>query len=216
MSSADASVPWQAFATVERPTKSDRTRARILDAAAAVFAEQGYGARLSDIAERAAIKTGSLYYHFESREELVAEILHRGIETSWLQVRAAVDSLPQSAPPIKRLETAIRAHTLSVLAISDYAAAQARIHGQVPPLLAEAHRRDQRDYGEYWNRLFEAAEAAGELAPNTDLFVARMLAFGAMNWTAEWFRPGAGRDPAIVAEQMAAIFVGGVRGNRTA
>ena len=35
---------------VVRETKSARTRRRILDAAAEVFSEQGYGARLSDIA----------------------------------------------------------------------------------------------------------------------------------------------------------------------
>jgi AcrR family transcriptional regulator len=41
---------------------------KILDAAAEVFSEQGYAARLSDIAERAGMKAGSLYYHFDSRE----------------------------------------------------------------------------------------------------------------------------------------------------
>jgi AcrR family transcriptional regulator len=71
-------------------TKSARTRRRILDAAAEVFSEQGYGARLSDIADRAAMKTGSLYYHFDSREDLVAEVLALGIDGSWDQVASAL------------------------------------------------------------------------------------------------------------------------------
>jgi AcrR family transcriptional regulator len=67
----------------DRGDQVARTRRRILDAAAEVFSEQGYGARLSDIAERAGMKTGSLYYHFDSREDLVAEVLRLGIDGAW-------------------------------------------------------------------------------------------------------------------------------------
>ena len=75
---------------------------------------------------------------------------------------------------------------MSILEISSYASARARIVGQVPPSVAKAHQRDQRAYGAYWNDLFESAHAHGDIAPGVDLFVVRMLAFGAMNWIAEW------------------------------
>ncbi len=192
------------------PSKSQRTRARILDAAAAVFREQGYAARLSDIAERAGIQTGSLYYHFSSREELVAEILRLGIENAWDHVRAAVDALPPDAAPLDRLAVAIRAHTMAVLELSDYASAQTRIVGQVPPALASAHRREQRAYGEYWNDLLEAARDAGDLAADVDLFMARMLAFGAMNWTAEWSAVRSRAEPAMIADQAVAVLLEGL------
>src|SRR5678816_4156304 len=92
-------------------TKSERTRQRILDAAARVFREQGYAnARLADIAELADMQTGSLYYHFDGREDLVAEILRLGVKTAWSHVRAAVDALPPSATPLDRLAAAVRAH----------------------------------------------------------------------------------------------------------
>src|SRR3954453_12851039 len=149
----------------ERGTKSERTRQRILDAAAKVFREQGYAARLSDIAELADMQAGSLYYHFDGREDLVAEILRLGIETSWSHVRDAVDAVPADASPGERLAVAIRAHTLSVLEISDYASAQARIVGQVPPDVRAGHMADQRAYGAYWNELISAAVKSGELRP---------------------------------------------------
>ncbi|MCO4835830.1 MAG: helix-turn-helix transcriptional regulator, partial [Acidimicrobiaceae bacterium] len=112
----------------KRPTKSARTRKRILDAAAAEFRQAGYNARLVDIAERAGIQAGSLYYHFASREELVAEILQLGLATAFAQVRQAVEELDGSdieSDSRRRLETAIRAHTMAVLEQSDYASAQA-------------------------------------------------------------------------------------------
>lgn len=191
-------------------TKSARTRGRILDAAAVVFREQGYAhARLSDIADRAGIQTGSLYYHFESREALVAEILHLGIATAWQQVRDAVDALPATSTHVARLDAALRAHTLAVLEISAYASAQARIVGQVPADVRDVHAVELRAYGEYWSGLFEAARAAGQLRDELDLFTTRMLVLGALNWTAEWFDPQRA-DAATVAAEAAALVLHGI------
>lgn len=195
----------------ERQTKSERTRQRILDAAAKVFREQGYAnARLSDIAEGAGIQTGSLYYHFDGREDLVAEILHLGIERAWDHVRAAVDALPADATPIDRLRTAIRAHTTAVLEISDYSSAQARIVGQVPPDVLQGHMADQRAFGAYWNELIVAAQRAGQLRADVDPFVTRMLILGALNWTAEWYQPDRGRSAESVADHAVAITLEGL------
>lgn len=200
---------------MEQPlTKSARTRQRILDAAAVVFSEQGYAnARLSDIAERACMRTGSLYYHFDSREALVDEILRLGIETAWQQVREAVDALPDASPR-DRLAAAVRAQVTAVLGISTYASAQARIVGQVPPDVAERHMAHQREYGAYWNELFEAAAAAGDIEGDTNLLVVRMLAFGAMNWTAEWFRPSAKVTVEEVADHAVTMILDGVAPRR--
>ena len=193
---------------VAQETKSVRTRRRILNAAAEVFSEQGYAARLSDIADRAGMKAGSLYYHFDSREDLVAEVLRLGIDGSWDQVAAAVGRLPSTVTPLDRLATAIRAHTMSIVGRSAYATAQARIVGSLPPDLARAHRKDQRAYGDYWRDLFGAAQ--GQIRGDIDVFVAQMLAFGAMNWTSEWFRADRSMTPERLADQAVLLFLHGV------
>ncbi len=195
---------------VARETKSTRTRRRILDAAAEVFSEQGYAARLSDIADRAGMKAGSLYYHFDSREDLVAEVLRLGIEGSWDQVATAVGRLPSTATALQRLEAAVRAHTMSIVGHSAYTSAQARIVGSLPANLAQAHRKDQRAYGNYWRDLFEAAQRVGKVNGGIDVFVAQMLAFGAMNWTSEWYREGRGLTPEQLADQAVLLFFNGI------
>ena len=196
-----------------RPTKSELTRQRILDAAAKVFRSEGYsGARLSDIAAAAGIQTGSLYYHFASREALVEEVLRLGIAVAWAHVREAVEALPPEAGPLPRVRAAIRAHTEVQLEISDYSSAHARIIGQVP---AEVRRRnlvDQTAYGEYWDGLLRAAMASGDLRDDLDPYVVRMLMLGALNWTSEWYRPRAGRSAELVAEQALALVLEGLRG----
>jgi TetR/AcrR family transcriptional regulator len=61
-------------------TKGERTAARILDAAEVLFAEQGFaGATLRDVADRAGLRTPSLYNHFEGKESLYAAVLQRSL-----------------------------------------------------------------------------------------------------------------------------------------
>ncbi len=192
-------------------TKSERTRQRILDAAAAVFRQHGYAnARLVDIAERAGMQAGSLYYHFDSREAIVDEILRLGIRTAWDHVRQAVDQLGDEAGAVDRLTAAVRAHTMAVLEIGDYASAQTKIIGQVPPEVAQAHYDDQRDYGDYWHGLLQAVQAEGRMRDGIDLFDARMLAFGAMNWTSEWFDLDRSHSAARIADQAVLMVIGGL------
>jgi len=57
----------------KKPTKSDRTRAQILDAARQLFAEHGYdGASIRDIAARASIDPAMVIRYFHTKDELFA------------------------------------------------------------------------------------------------------------------------------------------------
>lgn len=54
----------------------DEIRAALIDAAAQVFAEEGYsGARVQSIAERAGLTTGAMYNRFTGKSELLLEAL---------------------------------------------------------------------------------------------------------------------------------------------
>lgn len=65
----------------EQPALSadyDPIRARLLDAAAVVFAEEGFdGARVATIADRADLTTGAIYNRFAGKTELLVEALVR-------------------------------------------------------------------------------------------------------------------------------------------
>src|SRR5262249_55525242 len=71
--------------------KSKKSRDAILRSAAALFRQQEYSATtLRQIAGLAKTKAGSIYYHFDSKEEIVAEILERGLQHVVDSVKAAV------------------------------------------------------------------------------------------------------------------------------
>lgn len=190
--------------------KSARTRQRILDSAARVFRQEGNMARLADIATAAGMQTGSLYYHFTGRDDLIEEVLRLGVEGSWTHVRQEIDALDPSATPAQRLETAIRAHAGAILQLSDYCAANSRIFSVAAPEVRERHYHLQQEYGDFFHQLIIDAVASGELRSGTDPKVVRMLLFGAMNWMADWYRPDAGRSPEQVIEELVTMVFHGL------
>ncbi|TDD71507.1 TetR/AcrR family transcriptional regulator [Actinomadura darangshiensis] len=83
----------------------------ILKAAIAVMSEQGYhGTSVRDIAGRAGLSPGALYYHFESKQELLATIMERGIGELLRRTRAALDAAGDE--PAARLRAIVSTHVL--------------------------------------------------------------------------------------------------------
>jgi AcrR family transcriptional regulator len=190
-------------------TKSKRTRQRILDAAARIFREKGYAAtRLSDIAAVADTRAGSLYYHFDSKEQLLNEVLERGHGNVAGTVRARVEALGPNARYQDRLRTAIRAHLESVFQRAHYAAADIHLHEQIPQAVRRRHIRKHRAYAAYWQDLLAGAQAAGAIRKDVDVSMARLNLFGMMNWSIEWYRPRRLGIEEVAANMFRTFFEG--------
>jgi len=74
------------------PRRRDEVRAlfrnAILDAAEAVFAERGFhGARIQDIAERARTAVGTVYNHFEDKDDVLGALLDQRSEEMGAQLQ---------------------------------------------------------------------------------------------------------------------------------
>lgn len=191
--------------------KSDQTRQRILDAAASTLANRGYaGTSIKAIADSIDMKDASLYYHFESKDELVLEVLRLGTTLAEDAVTKAVNSLGKDPDPVEALRTAIVAHASAVLGMGDYPRANVRNFGQLPPEIADAHMGLQRRYGDVWRNLLQAAMASGRIRQDLDASAARMLILGALNWAPEWYKPDGDLPPGSVGEQMACMVLEGL------
>ncbi|WP_375772072.1 TetR/AcrR family transcriptional regulator [Archangium gephyra] len=68
----------------------EATGEAIRAAAEEVLGEQGFGARMEDIAERAGVSVGTLYNHFEDRNALLLELIRVRREALLAQVDAVV------------------------------------------------------------------------------------------------------------------------------
>ncbi|HTQ41762.1 MAG TPA: TetR/AcrR family transcriptional regulator [Polyangiaceae bacterium] len=79
-------------ATSRQPSRRDEARAlfrnAILDSAEAVFAQRGFhGARIQDIAARARTAVGTVYNHFEDKDDVLHALLEERTEQMLEQLR---------------------------------------------------------------------------------------------------------------------------------
>ena len=93
------------------PDDSDRSpREQILDAAAALFVDQGFSATSTRaIADSVGMRQASLYYHFAGKDEILLELLRISVRPS-LEIARSLEGLA-AAPALYALAAA-DAHTL--------------------------------------------------------------------------------------------------------
>jgi AcrR family transcriptional regulator len=91
-----------------RRSKGERTAARILDAAEALFAERGFdGTSLRAIARDAGIQEPSLYNHFESKRQLYASVLDRALTPMEVAMRDPIAASPDAGAELAGVMTDI-------------------------------------------------------------------------------------------------------------
>lgn len=171
-------------------TKAARTRQRIMDVTARLVGQRGYvGTRLSAVASEAGLQAAAIYYHFASREELIEAVIREGTTQVHTHVRRAMAELPPDTDPLDRIAVAVAAHLRVTLGMSDYTIAAVRNSRQLPDSMRESVRVDEEQYSILWRDLMNDAHAAGRIRHDADVYLTRMLIFGALNWAAEWWRP---------------------------
>lgn len=167
-------------------------RDRVLDAAAARFVTQGYDATtLRQIAADVGIKAGSIYHHFDSKDELFTAVLQQGIDVMAAAFDDTADRVADS-PSSERLAAHVRAHLGALLEHGPYTTnhvtafftAPADVRDEIVPVRDAYERR--------WSHLLRELQAAGDIDAAVDIGLTRLILFGAMNATVEWFDPAVG------------------------
>jgi TetR/AcrR family transcriptional regulator, cholesterol catabolism regulator len=197
---------YEAASANTAESKSAQTRRRILDAAAHVLSAKGYaGLRLNDVAAYAELQAPAIYYYYQSRDDLIEEVMWAGIADMREHVSAVLDGLPPGASALDRLLVAVEAHLRHELETSDYTTAAIRNAGQVPPKIRKRQILEEERYGEVWRRLVNDLARSGELRADLDLYLAQMLVLGALNWAVEWWDPRRGSLDTVVANAQSFV-----------
>jgi len=91
---------------------------RILDAAAQVFAEEGFaGARVDEIARRAGVNKAMLYYHIGDKTHLYQTVLERNFDRVLEAIRTAA---ARSSDPCQQLELIIDAFARTIATMPEH------------------------------------------------------------------------------------------------
>nr|HET7858863.1 TetR/AcrR family transcriptional regulator [Caldimonas sp.] len=184
-------------------------RAQILAVAARQFSERGYATTtLRTIADAAGIKAGSIYYHFQGKDEIAAGVLDAGIEAISEAVRARLDALPARADARTRLAAAVTGHLWGMLHHGEFTAAHIRIYRYVSDAARRRHEPVRVAYTSLWDGLLGGAAAAGGLRRDVPVKLVRQFLIGALNWPVDWYDAGRGNFDEFAAQMTAMVCDG--------
>jgi len=184
------------------------TRREVLDIAAALFSQRGYRATsLGLVAKELGVSRQALYYHFMSKDEILAA-LYEELMTK-LEV-AVMDVLAEGEGGDVPFERLIGAHTEVTLANADLMALLVYERPELARLkwLRPAARR--RDYAGLFIPAYEAGARRGELLA-MDPWAAVNTVLSAINGVVLFHHGESGRTtPDAVREQLHALLATGI------
>jgi AcrR family transcriptional regulator len=143
------------------------TRERLLRAAQELIEEGGYAAAsVAAIAERTGVAAGTLYRHFQSKEDLFVEVFRAVCSGEERAMRSAAASMPREASAADRLEEVLAA--FAERALRNPRLAWALIAEPVDPLVDAERLAYRSRYAGVIAEQLRAGIAAGEL-PEQDV-----------------------------------------------
>jgi TetR/AcrR family transcriptional regulator, cholesterol catabolism regulator len=181
-------------------------RRELIRCAAKLFRRKGFHATSTrDIAAAVGMQSGSPFYHFKSKGALLYAVMEEGMRFAIEKQQQALQQSPTDSPGC--LRTLIRNHFDVLLGPeSDFIPVMLYEARSITPrqrtMLAELQSR----YEAPWTPVLEALHAGGQL--RADVKLARLLMFGALNWSAQWYdrRKGASLDELTQAAMK--LFIG--------
>jgi AcrR family transcriptional regulator len=181
-------------------TQEEKTRrAELIAAASRLFKEQGYErTTVRDLAQAVGMQSGSLFYHFRTKEEMLVAVMAAGIGELTDRLE---DALAEAKTPLDRLKTLFRVHLQTLLG-DDKGALSVLLYEW--PSLSDKARAEliklRNGYEKDWQDVLDEAATAGLVHKDTRLL--RKLLLGGLHWTIQWYKPDGGKTPSELADAM--------------
>ena len=183
-------------------------RANIVELAAQLFAEKGVAATtVRDIGDSAGILSGSLYYHFSSKEAIVQEIVrpyltglvesYQGVLSSTTEPRARLEGLISAS-----FEAIDKHRHACEIYQNDYKYLQT-LQGlsDLEPLTAKVQS--------VWTTTIRQGVKSGVFRKDVDPKLFYRFARDAIWFTVRWYQPGRGEDAAALTGACTTILLDG-------
>lgn len=197
-----------------RTTASGRDKRRnreVLDAAARVFHERGYGdASVQDVADELGILKGSLYYYIRTKEDLLYWLLqevHEEVELILEEIRAVdgLDPLPRLALYIRRQ---VEHNAANLMRISVYYHDAEQLSDE---RFADITAR-RKPHERFVIGLIAEAQSRGEVPASADARVLANCVFGTIIWIYRWYRENGRLRRDQLVDVCVGYAMGGLKG----
>lgn len=187
------------------PTEETNRRAAIIRGAGRLFRDKGYAATtIRDIAGAVGMRSGSPFYHFKTKHDMLQAVVQEGMEAMHLAVENAANAgLPLRA----KFEAMVGAHLQALLDEEGRDVAATLLHESRhldPTALREVVARRDR-YESMWRQVLVELKQAGLI--HDDSPAIRLFLLGAMNWTTQWYKNDRELSPQQLARQLTAFLL---------
>lgn len=188
--------------------RANARRVEILRAAARVFRERGISATgMREIALAADLSPANLYHYFRGKDEILFFCQDQSLNRLIAALTHARKPRGPAGPRLRRLALA---HMLCLLDEVDGSVAHLDVDALPPKLRAPiVAKRDIYERGV--RALIAGGIRSGEFQ-RSDATISTRAFLGALNWTAQWFRPEGPQSPEHVAELVSEYAVAGLAG----
>jgi AcrR family transcriptional regulator len=183
-------------------------RQEILRAAARLFQQQGYDATsMNDVAAALKLSKGGLYHHFQSKDEILFDLMNHAMDITEERVINPVKAI---ADPEERLRTLIRRHIAVVLSERDREIT-VMLHENHPlsPSLRKRINARKKDYVHFLENLISEVQRARGSKGTVTARAAAFAVLGMLNWIYQWYSPeGSLREESLVQQYTEILFQG--------
>lgn len=196
--------------TLKEPAlKAGGRKSDILRKAAQVFLELGYDATsMNVVAERADVTKMGLYYHFDSKQELLFSIMSYAMDVLERATQAASEAARDSKERLRNLIHTLATQTTEqedgafVILVIDETNA---LEGEDRKIITAR----KRAYVETIRAALEALGAEGQLR-RLDTTVAAFTLVGMVLWLSKWYEKAGRVSPEDVADQVTEMALAAV------
>jgi len=207
------------------------SRQEILRTAARLFQQRGYDATsMNDVAAALKLSKGGLYHHFQSKDEILFEIMNHAMEITEERVLAPVRGI---ADPQDRLRALIRLHIEVVLSPRDREiTVMLHENHPPPPVLRKRINHRKKEYVHFVENLIAEVQREGQREVQSETQKAaqkgtqrpisekspvspRAAAFallGMINWIYQWYKPEGSLQTHNLIPQFTALVFAGILG----
>ncbi len=175
---------------------SDSLKPLLIAVSARLFREKGFdNTTVRDIAAAAGVQAGSWFYHFKSKQDILQAVIEEGMQ----QALARIEEVAAlGLPPREAFRRLVHTHLETLLSpgqdfvyVMLYEWRALSPEGQLRIVAAKDR------YEALWDAVLRELQASGVWpAPGK---LDRLWLFGALNWSAQWYR----RDAGVSIDELA-------------
>jgi AcrR family transcriptional regulator len=185
-------------------------RQEILRTAARLFQQRGYDATsMNDVAAALKLSKGGLYHHFQSKDEILYDIMSHAMDITEERVINVARRIEGAE---ERLRTLIRLHIGVVLSAEDREiTVMLHENHPLPPALRRKINGRKKDYVHFVENLVADVQRQRNSSSAVTPRAAAFALLGMINWIYQWYKPeGLLTGEAIVRQYTDIFFRGAV------